>query len=92
MESELPVETFAVRVLLTDAVLRDLLDYSYSGQHSYVYLDALEKEVARTFGSRYSYQQVCEMYTMLKTEVAYSDNQMYMIAHFERLREQAYAS
>src|SRR5215213_5084463 len=87
MESDLPVETFAVRVLLTDEVLRDLLDYSYSGHHSHLYLDALEKEVANTFGAEYSHKQLYEMYTMLKPEVTHSDGQMYMTVHFERLKE-----
>jgi hypothetical protein len=92
MESELPVETFAVRVLLTDEILYDLLDYSYSGQHSHTYLDALEEEVTRTFGAGYSHKQVYETYSILRTEVTYSDDQMYMIVHFDRLKERTLAS
>jgi len=92
MEAELPVETFAVRVLLTDAVLLDLMDYSYTGQHSQVYLDALATEVTSTLGDGYSYEQVRATYGILKTEVIYSDGQMYMFVHFDRLKEQALAS
>jgi hypothetical protein len=92
MESEQFLDTFMLRIELTDAILLDLLNYSYSGQHSHTYLDALDEAVKSRFGSAYSYRQICETYTITKTETAHSSHQMYLIVLFDKLREQTYVS
>jgi len=85
MEAEPLANTFVLCIELTDAVLLDLLNYSYSGMHSHTYLSALEEALKSIFGSSYSYSQICELYRISRTETVHGDHQTYMTVQFDKV-------
>jgi hypothetical protein len=84
MSTDHLVDTFAVRIMLTRAVVLDILDLAYFTKESHAFVDAMNDALQSTFGADYSYRTVSKTHKVTNMDTGVIDGNSYLSFSFER--------
>jgi len=84
MSTDHLVDTFAVRITLTRAVVLDILDLAYFTKETHAFVDAMNDALQSTFGADYSYRIVSKTHKITNMVTGVVDGNSYLTLSFER--------